>query len=79
MLLSRFWIAAMGLALAACLADLLITQSFYHRYGNTRLTEAPHPGSTASRYCRADTPKRRQDSTTERIAATFGPAASLPI
>jgi hypothetical protein len=37
------------------------------------------PGSTSSRYCRMGTPSRRQLSTIEKIAATFGPAFSLPI
>ena len=37
------------------------------------------PGSTSSRYCRMGTPSRRQLSTIEKMAATFGPAFSLPI
>jgi hypothetical protein len=37
------------------------------------------PGSTSSRYCRTGTPSRRQLSTIEKMAATFGPAFSLPI
>ena len=35
-------------------------------------------GSTARRYCFTGTPKRRQDSTTERMAATLGPDFALP-
>jgi hypothetical protein len=34
------------------------------------------PGSTASRYSWTGTPKRRQDSTTERMAATLGLGAA---
>src|SRR5579862_4195474 len=36
------------------------------------------PGSTAWRYSFTGTSRLRQDSTTERIAATFGPAFALP-
>src|ERR1044071_2130693 len=36
------------------------------------------PGSTASRYSLAGTPNRRQDSITDNIAATLGPACTLP-
>src|SRR5712691_8442528 len=37
-----------------------------------------NPGRTAVRYSFTGAPSRRQDSTTERIAATFGPACTLP-
>jgi hypothetical protein len=37
-----------------------------------------NPGSTAVKYCFTGTPSLRQDSTTERIAATLGPACALP-
>ena len=36
------------------------------------------PGRTAARYSRAAMPRRRQVSSTERIAATFGRASRLP-
>jgi hypothetical protein len=36
------------------------------------------PGKTASRYSLTGTRSRRQDSTTERIAAIFGPDQALP-
>jgi len=36
------------------------------------------PGRTSSKYSFADTASRRHDSTTEIIAATFGPACALP-
>jgi hypothetical protein len=37
-----------------------------------------NPGKTAARHSLTGTSSRRQDSTTERIAATFGPACALP-
>src|SRR5437667_409152 len=37
-----------------------------------------NPGNTAARYSFTGTSSRRQDSTTERIAATFGPDWALP-
>src|SRR4029453_10781522 len=37
-----------------------------------------NPGSTPARYSFTGAPIRRHDSTTERIAATFGPAFTLP-
>lgn len=36
------------------------------------------PGSTEARYVRMGTPRRRQLSTTEKIAAILGPASLLP-
>ena len=36
------------------------------------------PGSTATRYSFTGTPSRRQDSITDKIAATFGPDCALP-
>src|SRR5437870_6035692 len=37
-----------------------------------------NPGNTAARYSFTGTSSRRQDSTTERIAATLGPDWALP-
>src|SRR5690242_18301171 len=48
---------------------------------NSAITESlrpSRPGKIASRYSLLGTPSRRQDSTMERIAATFGPAWALP-
>ena len=47
MLLSRFWIAAMGLALAACLAVLFIAQSFFNRYADRAMSEALSSDATS--------------------------------
>ncbi len=47
MLLSRFWIAAMGLALAACIAVLFIAQSFHNRSTDRGMSEALSADATA--------------------------------
>ena len=39
---------------------------------------SPIPGSTLSKYCRTGIPILRQLSTTDKIAATLGPASTLP-
>jgi hypothetical protein len=48
-------------------------------YWPTRWTGSwAKPGRTDARYSRTGILRRRQLSSTERIAATFGPACSLP-
>ncbi len=47
MLLSRFWYAAMGLALTACLAVLFIAQSFYNRSAERAMGESLNADATA--------------------------------
>jgi len=47
MLLSRFWYAAMGLALTACVAVLFIAQSFYNRSAERAMGESLSSDATA--------------------------------
>jgi hypothetical protein len=47
MLLSRFWYAAMGLALTACVAVLFIAQSFYNRSAERAMGESLSADATA--------------------------------
>jgi hypothetical protein len=62
MLLSRFWIAAMGLALAACLAVLFIAQSFFNRYADRSMSEALSADATAVDWYLKDDARNRGTS-----------------
>jgi len=48
------------------------------RESRSRILTHPNPGSTSSKYSRTGTRSLRQDSSTLKIAATFGPATGLP-
>jgi hypothetical protein len=62
MLLSRFWIAAMGLALAACVAVLFIAQSFYNRNADRGMSEALSADATAVDWYLKDDARNRGTS-----------------
>lgn len=62
MLLSRFWIAAMGLALAACVAVLFIAQSFYNRNADRAMSEALSADATAVDWFLKDDARNRGTS-----------------
>lgn len=62
MLLSRFWIAAMGLALAACLAVLFIAQSFFNRYADRAMSEALSSDATSVDWYLKDDARNRGTS-----------------
>src|SRR5260370_19107361 len=48
------------------------------RFGRRWTGRSASPGRIAARYLRTESFSRRQLSTTERIAATLGPACGLP-
>lgn len=62
MLLSRFWIAAMGLALAACIAVLFIAQSFYNRNADRGMSESLSADATAVDWYLKDDARNRGTS-----------------
>ena len=49
------------------------------RPATSRIGRSFNPGSTEARYSFTGTRKRRHDSTTDKIAATLGPACTLPM
>src|SRR5687767_12132502 len=80
--MSRFTGASPHKTIAVAEADEDHTLRAAHAAGVhwfTRCTgRFARPGSTETRYSRIGSFRRRQVSTTERMAATFGPACSLP-